>query len=128
MKAFLKKTFKQIIETTKKHIINSHCITGCFMSVVNLEEEGRVKAHLIKPYEPFNIENYIITALPADHDPNTSPVVYLIQKETPRFFMRMTPVFLHRMFGTGLKTAKLNYRLYQSTARQVCLKDGNGRI
>ena len=60
----------------------------------NLEEEGRVKAHLIKPYKPFNIENYIITALPADHDPNTSPVVYLIQKEnTALLYAHDTGIF-----------------------------------
>lgn len=43
-----------------------------------LNNEERIAAHLIKPFETFNIMDYSITPLPADHDPATSPVIYAI--------------------------------------------------
>ena len=41
----------------------------------------RLKFHKIKPFEPFYIEDYRITPLPAFHDPRSTPVIYLIEHE-----------------------------------------------
>ena len=42
--------------------------------------------HEIKPFEPFAVGDYTITALKADHAPTTSPVIYLISKDGKTFF------------------------------------------
>ena len=42
------------------------------------DDKSRIKAHLIKPYVPFKINNYEIIAIEAFHDPSSSPVNYII--------------------------------------------------
>lgn len=42
--------------------------------------ETRVKFHKIAPFEPFDVEDYHIIPLAADHDPSTNPVIYIIEK------------------------------------------------
>ncbi len=44
----------------------------------NLVNLGRAVYKEAVPFEPFKIENYTVTALPADHDPTSGPLVYLI--------------------------------------------------
>ncbi|MBP3437420.1 MAG: hypothetical protein J6K61_05910 [Clostridia bacterium] len=43
--------------------------------------EETAKTVLISPYVPFETEGYTITAIRASHDPKSTPVVYLIEKE-----------------------------------------------
>ena len=40
----------------------------------------------IKLYEPFDVEGYKVTALRAAHDPNSTPVVYLIERDGKTVF------------------------------------------
>lgn len=40
----------------------------------------RVKFHKIEHFEPFDIEDYHIIPIAADHDPNSDPVIYIIEK------------------------------------------------
>ena len=42
--------------------------------------ETRVKFHKIAPFEPFDVEDYHIIPLAADHDPISNPVIYIIEK------------------------------------------------
>lgn len=42
--------------------------------------ETRVKFHKIAPFEPFDVEDYHIIPLAADHDSSTNPVIYIIEK------------------------------------------------
>lgn len=42
--------------------------------------QKRVKFHKISPFEPFDIEDYHIIPLAADHDPKSDPVIYIIEK------------------------------------------------
>lgn len=42
--------------------------------------ETRVKIHKIAPFEPFDVEDYHIIPLAADHDSSTNPVIYIIEK------------------------------------------------
>lgn len=42
---------------------------------------SRLKFHKIKAFEPFNIEEYRIIPIPANHDPTTTPVIYIIEHE-----------------------------------------------
>ena len=43
-------------------------------------DETRVKFHKIAPFEPFDVEDYHIIPLAADHDPSANPVIYIIEK------------------------------------------------
>lgn len=45
-----------------------------------LDQENRVKFQKITPFEPFEVMDYIITPLKANHDPSSNPVIYSIQK------------------------------------------------
>ncbi|MCQ2449535.1 MAG: MBL fold metallo-hydrolase [Clostridia bacterium] len=45
------------------------------------QHENRVIPHIIRPFQSFNVLEYTITALPADHDPKASSLVYIIQKD-----------------------------------------------
>ena len=40
----------------------------------------RLKFHIVRPFEPFDIEDYHITPLKADHDRKADPVVYIIER------------------------------------------------
>ena len=42
--------------------------------------ETRVKFHKIAPFEPFDVEDYHIIPLAADHDSSSNPVIYIIEK------------------------------------------------
>ena len=42
--------------------------------------EMRVKFHKIAPFEPFDVEDYHIIPLAADHDSSSNPVIYIIEK------------------------------------------------
>lgn len=48
--------------------------------------EDKVKIKLIKPFEPFETENYRITALRAAHAPRSTPVVYIVEKDGKTLF------------------------------------------
>ena len=43
--------------------------------------ETRVKFHKIAPFEPFDVEDYHIIPLAADHDSSSNPVIYIIEKD-----------------------------------------------
>jgi len=43
-----------------------------------LNKENRVLFSYVTPFIPFNIDEYTITPLKADHDPMTNPVFYII--------------------------------------------------
>ncbi len=58
-------------EATCKKVTNT--INTC-----NLSNQNRVVFELITPFVPFNVEEYTVTALKADHDPNCTPVFYII--------------------------------------------------
>lgn len=47
-----------------------------------LDEDNRVVSHKINPFDSFKIMDYTITSLPADHDPESDPVIYLINDGT----------------------------------------------
>lgn len=42
--------------------------------------ETRVKFHKIATFEPFDVEDYHIIPLAADHDSSSNPVIYIIEK------------------------------------------------
>ena len=44
----------------------------------HLEENGRIRFREILPYQPVTIDTYCVTALKANHDPNSDPVFYSI--------------------------------------------------
>ena len=58
---------------------------GYNKTVEKIKEEGvpecDLKAVLIKPFEPFEADGYTITALNANHAQNTSPYIFIIEKD-----------------------------------------------
>lgn len=42
--------------------------------------DGKIRLHLIKPYDVFKIGRYKVTVLPANHNLDTDPVIYVISK------------------------------------------------
>lgn len=48
--------------------------------------ENVAQVKLVTPFEPFETEGYTITPLEASHDPKSSPVVYLIEKDDKVLF------------------------------------------
>ena len=58
------------------------------------EKHTRVKFHKIAPFEPFDIEDYHIIPIAADHDPKSDPVIYIIEKgEKSLLYANDTGVF-----------------------------------
>ena len=43
-------------------------------------DNKRVRFHKITPFEPFDVEDYHITPLAANHDPASDPVIYIIEQ------------------------------------------------
>ena len=43
--------------------------------------DNRVAVHAITPCESFEVEGYAVTPLRASHDPGSSPVIFLIEKD-----------------------------------------------
>ena len=48
------------------------------LNLQQLSQEGIVLFEYITPFEEFNVDEYVITPLKADHDPRTNPVIYII--------------------------------------------------
>ena len=65
-----------------------------FDRIGNTENNPRVKIHKITPFVPFDIEDYHIIPLEADHDPLTGPVIYIMEKgEKSLFYAHDTGIF-----------------------------------
>ena len=47
----------------------------------NWVNDKAIDFHVIKPYEPFTVKDYKITAFDASHDPASGPVFYSIEKD-----------------------------------------------
>ncbi|MDR2753650.1 MAG: hypothetical protein LBB50_05025 [Oscillospiraceae bacterium] len=45
------------------------------------EAQGILAPHIITPYTPFEVEGYTVTALEANHNPATGPVIYCIARD-----------------------------------------------
>ena len=64
-----------------------------------LGEDNRVVCHKIIPFHSFQIMDYIITPLPADHDPQSDPVIYLINSgEKTLLYAHDTGIFPTSVF------------------------------
>ena len=60
----------------------------------------RVKFHKIAPFESFDIEGYHIIPLAADHDSNSDPVIYIIEKgEKSLLYAHDTGIFPDSTWG-----------------------------
>lgn len=46
----------------------------------NLTNDKAIDFHVIKPYEPFKLLDYTVTAFEATHDPSSGPVFYAIEQ------------------------------------------------
>ena len=46
----------------------------------------RLKFHIVRPFEPFMIEDYRVTPLAANHDKKADPVVYVIERDGKAMF------------------------------------------
>jgi len=46
-----------------------------------LEARGVTEPHEIAVYEPFSVDDFTVTAMTADHNPHSGPVIYAIERE-----------------------------------------------
>lgn len=51
---------------------------AAIIALYHLDEQKRVLLSLLEPFRPVMIENYTVTPLPANHDPDIEPFIYLI--------------------------------------------------
>lgn len=49
-------------------------------------DPNSIRVHTVKEYEPFEVEGYKITPIPADHDITTQPLNYIIEKDGKALF------------------------------------------
>lgn len=54
---------------------------ACLAEIGRSNLSNRMESHAIKPFEPFMVEGYKITALKAEHGPHTTPVIFLVEKD-----------------------------------------------
>lgn len=69
-----------------------------------------VKCRQIELYTPMQIEDYIVTALRATHAPETSPVLYIIEKDGKSiFYSHDTSIYCEKTYNylKGLKPLSL---------------------
>lgn len=48
------------------------------MAKNRMKDSDRLRYRPIQPFETFEVDGYTVTALPANHDPNATPVIYQI--------------------------------------------------
>lgn len=77
--------FADLPEGTRALTVYGTAPTFCEVQEIidryKLDKQGRVFAQEIKPYKPFEVEGYVITALEANHDKRCMPVFYMISRE-----------------------------------------------
>lgn len=92
-----------------------------------VDNTDAIECHEIRAFEPFQVDDFTVTALTANHDPNSGPVIYIIGRggktmlygndtgwfpdETWDYLARVKPAFdLLSLDCTGMDRA--NYRGY----------------
>ena len=61
-------------------VLHVYCAKGAYEAICAVEpNENYVQVHLVKPFEPFTVGAYRVTALPANHHPGDDAVIYLIE-------------------------------------------------
>lgn len=63
----------------------AHDMLADFIAKNSMEADAMQNV-LIAPYEPFDAAGYTVTAIRATHDPSSSPVVYIIEREGKALF------------------------------------------
>lgn len=61
---------------------------GCkkIEDVISSGRMSEAKTHLVKSGDVFEVEGYTVTALEASHDPKSSPLVYIVEKDGKSVF------------------------------------------
>jgi phosphoribosyl 1,2-cyclic phosphate phosphodiesterase len=73
--------------------------------------QKRITTHLVKPYTDFDVGSYHVYAVTANHDPHSTPVNYVIQKDGKTLlFAHDTGYFFEKTF-TYFKKKKLRFDL-----------------
>ncbi len=89
---------------------------------------GRLNFHKISPFVPFDIEEYHIIPLEADHDPSAFPVIYIIETaEKSLFYANDTGVFPEKTWDY-LKTYTRKFDLISLDCTGMALKNGKNHM
>lgn len=80
--------------------------------------------HLVKPFEPFTVGKYQVTALPARHQHGKDPVIYLIEGEKTVLYALDTGYFFDEVFDhLAARNVKLDFAVYDCSLVERVLPD-----
>ena len=77
-------SYAKLTDGLPLHLYGMRAVYDEICGLVNRIGAGikeRVVPHLLEKYAPVFIDGYTVIPLPADHDPDSEPVIYLIENE-----------------------------------------------
>jgi phosphoribosyl 1,2-cyclic phosphate phosphodiesterase len=92
-------------------VLHVWCSKGSYDAITAAAPcEDYVKIHLVKPFEPFTVGNYQVTALPANHHNGDEAVIYLIEGEKTLLYALDSGYFFDEVFDyLTAKNIKLDF-------------------
>lgn len=103
-------------------VLHVWCSKGSYDAITAVSpREDYVQLHLIKPFEPFTVGNYQVTALPANHHNGDEAVIYLIEGEKTLLYALDSGYFLTRCSTISPPTTSNSILPYTiALLRSVC--------
>lgn len=105
-----------------------------YMDIVNevinhgLDDSKRIAAEKIYPFVPFEAEGYKITPLKANHDPNSDPVIYIVQKDGKNLLYAHDTGFFPDETAKYLKDSGIKFDLVSFDCCGAVIPDENYSI
>ncbi len=95
-------------------VLHVWCSKGSYDAITAAAPcEDYVKIHLVKPFEPFTVGKYQVTALPANHHKGDEAVIYLIVGEKTVLYALDSGYFYDEVFDyLAAHNVKLDLAVY----------------
>ena len=95
-------------------VLHVWCNKGSYDAIQAVApREDYVQIHLIKPFEPFTVGKYQVTALPANHHNGDEAVIYLIEGEKTVLYALDSGYFYDEVFDyLATHNVKLDLAVY----------------
>jgi phosphoribosyl 1,2-cyclic phosphate phosphodiesterase len=91
-------------------LLAADCAPASFLDP-EVGEELNLELHQIDPLQSFTMGRYRVTALPANHDPATEPLLYAIEAEGRTIFYGVDTAILPEETWSGFHQHKLQFDL-----------------